>query len=582
MSEIIAGIDLGTTNSEIAICDDRGVRVLSIDGSPIMPSCVGIDPAGKLVVGQTAKNQMVSSPESTILSIKRNMGEANKVKMGGKEFSPEEISSLILRELKLAAEKQLGQTLKKVIITVPAFFSEQQRKATQTAGQLAGLEVVRIINEPTAAALAYGAGSKEGEKILVYDLGGGTFDVSVVVVEQGIVEVKASHGDTHLGGDDFDQLLVDYAVKTFQRQQGQLKLEPRILRRLKSVMEEAKRKLSDQPYVSVREEFIDGERHLEMELDRQVYESMIMPLLERTLTCVRQSLEDAGLQPGDIDKVMLVGGATRTPLVQKLLKARFGFDPRFEINPDLIVAMGAAIQGGTMAGRKTNSILVDITPHTYSTAVHFTDDDDSAEMHCLPIIPRNTPLPVSKSDVVYTRHDNQETINTTVCQGEGHLLHENRLVGEFQTTGLSKVTRGNPVIIKYDLDVNGMLHVTATEKATGLSKTVTLDTKGVTSLDFEEARQNIAALTGEPIPSPQGAGSESAPEENTERKEFLTAARDLRKRAEEFLKQNPDSADAADIKEMLSSTATAIKEGTLEKVQKNNDVLSDLLFYLEV
>jgi molecular chaperone DnaK len=298
MNELIVGIDLGTTNSELAVLRDGKVEVLPIHGNPIMPSAVGLDASGKLIVGQAAKNQLIAAPENTVVSIKRKMGEDTKVKLGDREFSPEEISSFILRELKLEAERQLGQPVTKAVITVPAFFNERQRKATQAAGDLAGLEVVRIINEPTAAALAYGAGVTEGETMLVYDLGGGTFDVSVVVVEQGVVEVKASHGDTHLGGDDFDQLLVDHAVKEFKRQHGvELAQDTRTLRRLQVVLERAKRTLSDEPFVNVREEYLDGERHLEMEILRDDYERLILPLLEKTLTCVHQSLADAKLTP---------------------------------------------------------------------------------------------------------------------------------------------------------------------------------------------------------------------------------------------------------------------------------------------
>ncbi|MGH7959176.1 MAG: Hsp70 family protein, partial [Opitutaceae bacterium] len=304
MNDLIVGIDLGTTNSELAVIHDGKIRVVPIHGNPIMPSCVGLDPGGKLLVGQTARNQLIAAPEHTLLSIKRKMGEDVKVALGDKQFSPEEISSFILRELKQEGERELGQPIRKAVITVPAFFNERQRKATQVAGELAGLDVVRIINEPTAAALAYGAGVQEGETMLVYDLGGGTFDVSVVVVEQGVVEVKASHGDVRLGGDDFDQLLVEHAVAAYKRQHHvDLTQDTRTLRRLKVVMERAKRTLSDEPFANVREDYIDGQRHLEMELLRDDYERLILPLLERTLDCCHRSLNDARLGPKDISKV---------------------------------------------------------------------------------------------------------------------------------------------------------------------------------------------------------------------------------------------------------------------------------------
>ena len=588
MNEIIVGIDLGTTNSELAIVHDDGVQVLPIKDSPIMPSCVGLDSNGQLIVGQTAKNQLIAAPERTVSSIKRRMGEDTKVPLGDKEFSPEEISSFILRELKQEAERQFGQPVRKAVITVPAFFNERQRKATQVAGDLAGLEVVRIINEPTAAALAYGAGVQEGETMLVYDLGGGTFDVSVVVVEQGVVEVKASHGDTHLGGDDFDQLLVDHAVLEFKRRHNvDLTQDIKTLRRLKVVMERAKRALSDEPFVSIREEYLDGQHHLEMELLREEYEHLILPLLEKTLDCVHQSLNDAKLSPKDVHKVMLVGGATRTPLVQKLLQERMQLDPRFEINPDLIVAMGASIQAGVIAGQKRHSILVDITPHTYSTTA-LTTRHGLEDIVCVPIIPRNTPLPASKSEMVYTLYDSQEKVKVEAYQGEGELPEQNTFIGDFLVEGLSQVPSGNPILIHFDLDLNGLLTVTATEKATGLAKSVTLDTRGQHGVNLDEARRNIASLVGQPDPAdsvetpdaleapavaPVAAAADS--------QELLTTAKDLRKRGELLLQKNISDDDAGEIRELIHQSTVAVKDGNWSLLTEKNEALSDLLFYLE-
>jgi molecular chaperone DnaK len=585
MSELIVGIDLGTTNSELAVSLDDKVQVVPIHGHPIMPSCVGLDLSGKLIVGQAAKNQLVAAPEHTVLSIKRRMGEETKVRLGEKEFSPEEISSFILRELKLEGEKQLGQPIRKAVITVPAFFNERQRKATQAAGELAGLEVVRIINEPTAAAMAYGAGVTEGERMLVYDLGGGTFDVSVVVVEQGVVEVKASHGDTHLGGDDFDQLLVDHAVLEFKRQHNvDLVQDLKTLRRLKVVLERAKRTLSDEPFVKVREEYLDGQHHLELELLREAYERMILPLLERTLTCVHQSLTDARLGPKDIQKVMLVGGATRTPLVQRLLQERLRLDPRFEIDPDLIVAMGASIQGGVIAGQQRHSILVDITPHTYSTtAIAFRDGEEG--LFCVPILPRNTPLPASKSEMVYTLYDNQPSAKVEVHQGEGERPEQNTFIGDFLVEGLSQAPEGNPIVIHFDLDLNGILKVTATEKVTGLAKTVALDTKGQHILNLDEARRNIASLVGEPeaedVPAEEAAAGNGHGDLQADEEELLTSAKELRKRAEALLQKNIGEDDANEIRELIHASAVAIKDSDWETLKEKNEALSDLLFYLE-
>ncbi len=582
MKELIVGIDLGTTNSELATVVDGQIKVINIHGHPIMPSCVGLDSSGKLMVGQTAKNQLVAAPESTLLSIKRKMGEDTKVSLGGKSFSPEEISSFILRELKQEGERELGQSISKAVITVPAFFNERQRKATQVAGQLAGLEVVRILNEPTAAALAYGAGNSAEGTMLVYDLGGGTFDVSVVVVESGVVEVKASHGDTHLGGDDFDQILVEHAVSQFKKQHGMdLHQDVKTLRRLKVVLERAKCRLSDEAFVQIREEYLDGKHHLELEITRHDYESMIEHYLEKTLHCVHQSMNDAKLSPRDINKVMLVGGATRTPMVHRLLQERLQLEPRFEINPDLIVAMGAAVQAGVLAGEKPHSILVDITPHTFSTASIATYEGVQ-RLISVPIIPRNTPLPASKSELFFTVYDNEDEIKVGAYQGESPLPEGNVLIGDFLVEGLSKVPAGNPVVIRFELDLNGMLKVTATEKKTGLAKTVTMDTRGTGSLNVEQARRNIASLLGA---AGEAASAEPAlldsPEDSTDSAALLETAKDLRKRGEALLQKNISPDDAGEIRTLIHQTAEAIKNQDWVVLGEKIDALSDLLFYLE-
>lgn len=584
MSELIVGIDLGTTNSELAVLQNDQVRVVPIHGQPIMPSCVGLDASGKLIVGQAARNQLIAAPDHTVLSIKRKMGEDVKVTLGERSFSPEEISSFILREIKTEGERELGQPIRKAVITVPAFFNERQRKATQVAGELAGLEVVRIINEPTAAALAYGAGAAEGETMLVYDLGGGTFDVSVVTVEQGVVEVKASHGDTHLGGDDFDQLLVNHAVQEFKRRHNvDVSGDSKVLRRLKVVMENAKRALSDEPFVQVREEYLSGQHHLEMELLRDDYENLILPLLEKTLQCCHQSLTDARLSPKDIQKVMLVGGATRTPLVQRLLRERMQLDPRFEINPDLIVAMGASVQAGVIGGQQRHSILVDITPHTWNTTA-IGVNDYTQELICVPIIPRNTPLPASKSEMMFTIYDNQEQSRVEVYQGEALQPAQNTFIGDFLVEGLGKVPAGNPIIIHFDLDLNGMLKVTATEKNTGLAKSVTLDTKGQHIVNVDEARRNIASLVGEPgddATDDGETGSDDSDDDAPDVEALLGTAKDLRKRGEALLLKNPNESDAAEVRDLIHQSAVAIKDGDWDALEEKNDALSDLLFYLE-
>jgi molecular chaperone DnaK len=572
MSEPIVGIDLGTTNSEIAVVLDGKLEVLPVHGEKIMPSCVGLNPAGELIVGRAARNQMIAAPEATILSIKRKMGEWQRVRLGNKEFAPEEISSFILRELKKEAEQHLGIPVRKAVITVPAYFNDRQRKATQTAGELAGLEVARIINEPTAAALAYGSGETPGERLLVYDLGGGTFDVSLVVVEAGVVEVKASHGDTRLGGDDFDQLLVEHAAAAFKEKSGAgLSRDPKTLRRLKVAMEAAKIRLSDEPCAAVREEYIDGKRHLELEILRIDYESMIMPLLDKTIACLHQSLSDAHMAAQDVQKVMLVGGATRTPLVQRLLQERLHLEPRFEIDPDLIVAMGAAIQGGVLAGEKRHAILVDITPHTLSTGA-LTFKNDFPNMMCVPIIPRNSPLPARKSEMFYTLHDGQESVEVTVYQGESAHPDANMLIGKFMIEGLADVPAGNALTLNLELDLNGMLKVTAAEKDTGLSKTVSMDTHGTSMLDLSAARRNIASLVGEEA-SAEGARADS--------EELLAGAKNLRKRADSLLQKNLNESDATEIRRLVHESGAAIAARQYRELEQLNDTLSDLLFYLE-
>ena len=595
MKDLIVGIDLGTTNSEIAVIRDGQVRVLPIHGSPILPSCVGLDPAGQLLVGQAARNQLLAAPDATILSIKRKMGQDVKVALGTRQLSPEEVSSFILRELKTQAERELGQPVTRAVITVPAYFNERQRKATQIAGELAGLEVVRILNEPTAAALAYGAGHTEDERMLVYDLGGGTFDVSVVVVEQGVVEVKASHGDTQLGGDDFDQLLVDHAVLEFKKRHNvDLFQDPRVLRRLKVAMEAAKRRLSDEPFVLVREEYLDGQHHLELELTRAQYEEMIRHLLEKTLDCVHKALEDAKLTPDQIDKVMLVGGATRTPLVQALLTERLRLPPRWEIDPDLIVAMGAAVQAGVLAGDKPNAILVDITPHTFSMAA-LGEHEGFRDLICAPLIHRNTPLPAAKAELFATVYDNQDQVQISAYQGDGATPEDNVLIGEFLIEGLSRAPAGNQVVVHFDMDLNGLLKVTATEKATGLSKSVAMDTRSQRVMDLEAARRNIAALIHDAAPADdQTDALDEAPPIEVEAAsgtepgtgaggppELLTTAKDLRKRAETLLAGTLDAEDAGEIRNLIHTSAAAIKDRDWKQLAAANDTLSDPLFYLE-
>ena len=586
--ETIVGIDLGTTNSEISVLEEGKPKVIAVDGDPIMPSCVGIDQGGKLIVGRPAKNRIISDPETTILSIKRKMGENVRIKLGDKEFSPEEISSFILSELKKHAEKYLGKTVEKAVITVPAYFDDRQRNATKDAGKLAGLDVVRIINEPTAAALAYDAGHPENHKLLVYDLGGGTFDVSLVVVEDGVVEVKASHGDTKLGGDDFDQLLINHVLEIFKEKHGvDLNVDLRSRRRLLVSAEKAKRELSDAPFAKIREEYIHNDLHLDVEISRDEYEEMIMPLLQKTLQCIQMCLKDASLLPKDVDKVILVGGATRTPLVHKIIRQEIGLDPHYEISPDLIVSMGAAIQGGIIAGDKTHSILVDITPYTFGTGAIGERDGMFSPDVFVPIIKRNTALPVSKGDVFFTAVDNQEAVDVKIYQGEEPIATDNIFIGDFVINGLSKAPQGNALVLNLELDINGILKVTAIEKATGLTKAVTMDTKNVKPhLDIAEAQKNIASLLSDDDEYEEeeietiGDVEQGAAGGEPGKQPLIAKAKELRKRAEKLLGSIAEE-DAKDIRDMLEKNREAINTGDMKRLAETNTSLEDIIFYLE-
>ncbi|MEI7954846.1 MAG: Hsp70 family protein [Verrucomicrobiota bacterium] len=619
--QIVVGIDLGTTNSTVAVVQDGVLTVIPVRGQPTMPSAVGIDPAGRLIVGQAAKNQSASAPENTVLSIKRLMGIDHQVGLGGKTYRPEEISALILGELKQAAEAHLGQAVTQAVITVPAFFNERQRLATQDAGQLAGLEVLRIINEPTAAALAYGAGQAAGlkhETLLVYDLGGGTFDVSVVRVEDGIVEVRASHGDINLGGDDFDEALVLLGEQRLREKHGAAVglLPVTAHRRLKSAMETAKIQLSDAPFANVREEYLTASLHLDTEIDRHDYERLIEPWLHKTLDCLQRTLADAGITASDLDKVMLVGGATRTPAVQALLMQQLGMEPRHEIDPDLVVAMGAAIQGAALAGQPAPAILVDISAHTYSLLVlvgHGMFGENI--MQCCPLVRRGTALPVAKADVFTTYTDNQAVVGIEVFQGESERPEDNLRLGEFEVQGLSKVPAGNQIVVQFRIDLSGLLTVTATEKRSGLVKSVTIDTAGQHRINLDAARTNLAALFADQEAShPQPAAERFRPRPITinddgdddddfdemdedDEGEFidvgdaqetqeapaglLASAKSLRNRAEKLLKRGVAESDAATIHASLAEVAPAIEARAWQYLAEILDTLSDLLFYLD-
>jgi len=476
MSDLIVGIDLGTTNSEIAAFTRGQVRVLGPGDTRMLPSCVGFSPSGELLVGETARNQQALYPERTVRSIKRQMGGTEKVRVGGKDFLPQEISALILRELAEWAHRALGERPERAVITVPAYFSDAQRNATREAGALAGLEVVRILNEPTAASLAYGYGDGSRHTVLIYDLGGGTFDVSVVTVEGDITEVLASHGNNHLGGDDFDDLLAERLAAEFQQQHGVDVRQgyPAAKARLWWAAEEAKKKLSFEPYVKIREEALVTKLfrplHLEVEISREEYEAMIRPLVETTLDSVSKALQDSGKKPGDMDAILLVGGSTRTPLVSNLLIEKTGLEPRQDVHPDLAVALGAGVMASRLAGRAVDRVLVDVSPYSFGVS-YLGERGGYPYPHCYkPIIRRNTPLPLTRTEQYMTSHPYQTEVDVQVYQGDDEDALKNILVGDFRIEGLTSMEDANEILCRMRLDLDGILEVAAVEKRTGKSK----------------------------------------------------------------------------------------------------------------
>jgi len=580
MAEKIIGIDLGTTNSEVAVVDNGRVTVIDITPDhPILPSFVGLADDGAILVGEPARNQYVLYPERTIKSIKRRMGSADQVELGDTTYTPQEISAIILRRLKDIAETHLGEPVHKAVITVPAYFSDTQRQATREAGEIAGLEVARIINEPTAAALSYEANHQGHKKVLVYDLGGGTFDVSVVSIEDNVVEVLASHGNNHLGGDDFDTKIVEHVVEHLKEQNVDPTESRKAMARITRAAETAKIALSDQPYTRIEEEYLlerDGTPvHLALELSRDEYESMIAGYIDETLEAVHIALKGANLTVSAIDEVLLVGGATRTPLITRRLAEDLGLTVRAEVNPDLCVAAGAAIQAGMLAGETVSAVLVDITPYTFGTSA-------LSELHGMPypfayvpIIHKNTPIPVTKSDVVYTMHDRQEAVLVHVYQGEDPDALNNIELGQFFVENLSKVPAGNPIIIQFSLDLNGIMNVSAREKKTGLEKSIRID--NVLSR-FQEGELNTARARVDALFADEGKPAGTAG--STTDHQLTAQARALVEKAERLL----DSATEDDREEMINlieSIKDALGNSDFPALSEPMAVLSDILFYLE-
>lgn len=586
--EPIVGIDLGTTNSAVAVIrDGRPVVLKMADGQQVLPSVVGVDSDGQLLVGQTARNQLVLAPERTIKSVKRKMGQDVKLPLGDQQYTPQEVSAIILRTLKQQAERVLGRSVHKAVITVPAFFNDTQRDATRAAGDLAGLEVVRIINEPTAATLVYEPRSDRHERLLVYDLGGGTFDVSVVQVEQGVIEVLSSHGDTQLGGDDFDELLLTWVCEDFLDQHGvDLRNQMAARSRLLQSTEEAKKRLSFEAYTDLIEEFIvqrDGlPLNLKMTLNRRDFEEMIEPLMAKTVRCVDAALSDAGLRADQIDKVIMVGGSSRIPLVHHMLEGQLKQKPHFEIDPDLCVAMGAAVQGGLIAGLEVGPVLVDITPHTLGIACVGLLHGKLSHHLFSPIIERNTPLPAMRSDIYYTGVDGQEKAEIHILQGEDEDARQNHSIGKFLLEGLDEnAPQGSEVLVRFELDLDGMLIVTAMERATSLEKRLTVENAisqfRATSRDDAKARLATMFAAGDEI-DPAVEGLESPLDD--ELQEAVDQARDLIAKSLK-LAGSADGLDADEIRTLGEQLEAAIRDRSLEDLREATQRLEDLVFYLE-
>jgi len=583
--EKIIGIDLGTTNSVVAVMEgDQPKVITNAEGNRITPSVVAFTDKDERLVGQLAKRQAVINPKNTIFSIKRFMGrrhnevaqeeklvpyaivgnpdELVKVEARGKSFTPPEVSAMVLQDLKKTAEDYLGTEVKKAVITVPAYFNDSQRQATKDAGTIAGLDVVRIVNEPTAASLAYGIDKKKNEKIVVFDLGGGTFDVSILEVGEGVFEVLSTNGNTHLGGDDIDQVLLNYIADEFKKEQGiELRQDHMALQRLKEAAEKAKCELSTSTTAEINLPFITadqaGPKHLTMSLTRAKFEQLINHLIEKCRKPCELAMEDAKISPGDIKEIILVGGTTRSPIVQKLVKEVFKKDLNKSVNPDEVVALGAAIQGAVLAGEVHDVLLLDVTPLSLGI--------ETLGNVCTVLIPRNTTIPTNKKEIFSTAADNQTAVDIHVLQGERPMTADNRTLGRFQLAGIPPAPRGVPQVeVSFDIDANGILHVSAKDLGTGKEQSIQI--------------QSSSGLSEEEIKKMQGEAESHAEEDKSKRElvDALNQADQAIYSTENTLKEHGDKVseeEKANIEQALEKLKKA-KEGTnVEEIKKATEEL---------
>ena len=565
MSKII-GIDLGTTNSCVAVMEGgEPVVIANSEGARTTPSVVGFTKTGDRLVGQVAKRQAITNPDNTVSSIKRQMGTDHKVTLNGKEYTPQQVSAMILQKLKADAEAYLGETVTEAVITVPAYFNDSQRQATKDAGTIAGLNVRRIINEPTAAALAYGVDKEDDQKIMVYDLGGGTFDVSIIEMGDGVTEVLATNGDTHLGGDDFDQRIIDWMADAFQTENGiDLRKDKMAAQRLKEAAEKAKIELSSAMSSQINLPFITadatGPKHLDMTLTRAKFNELTADLVDRTMTPVRKALQDAGLRASDLKKVLMVGGSTRIPAVYDAVKKELNCEPFKGINPDECVAVGAAIQGGVLNGEKKGLLLLDVTPLSLGI--------ETLGGVCTKIIDRNTTIPTHKSQVFSTAADNQPSVEVNVLQGEREFARDNKSLGVFHLDGIAPAPRGVPQIeVTFDIDANGIVKVSAKDLGTGKEQNITITAS--TNMSKEDIDKAVKEAE-------QFAADDKKKREEVD---IRNGADQMVFQTEKMLKENGDKLPAdvkSEAEAKLADLKTAVQSGNVDDIKAKQEALSQV------